>query len=182
MPNVKIKQMGKAVSTSGIHMGGGRKRRKLEPGEVIYLDENDELFGILWGTGKLELTMEAPNRPLDFASEQQAAYCSPTFKPQSKDEAELMLDAHEEVMEILAAAAGPIKHRVPEAGETDEATKSEEPVEDVAALHQQIADMQAQLDKAMAAKAIVPETSRRELRRQRIATAQQQGESVEALP
>ncbi len=175
MPNIKIKSMGNSVSTSGLHMGGDRKRRKLEPGEVLFLDENDSLFAILWGTGKLELTMDAPNRPLDFESIEQARLCSPTFKSQSDEDAEKMLDAHEEVMEFMAAQAGPIAHppgTEPEPGDVD-AVDSDEAGEavDVAALQASIVRDQARLDAALASKVPTAAVSRRAARRERIAQA-----------
>ncbi len=184
MPNIKIQQMGLAVSTSGVHMGGGVERRKLEPGEVLFLPEGD-LFNTLWGTGKLELTMDLPNRPLDYASHEEARYCSPTFKPQSEEDADKMLDAHEAVMERMAKDAGPITR--PDADQVDESKPEESsaPVVDVAALHKEIAALQSQLDAAMeqrADAAPVPNTvvSRRAARRERVAQAK--GQQVEALP
>lgn len=94
MPNVKIKQLDTRVSCSGIHMGGGRERRKLYPNEIIALPEDFEagehggesLFAALWKTGKLEITPEAATRPIDFANEREAMLTSPYYRSRGPSE------------------------------------------------------------------------------------------------
>lgn len=88
---IKIKQLEERVSTSGLHMGGDERRRKLEPGEIVEIPEDMEHMGlnlcdILFNTGKVEITREPINRPLDYESYRQARLCSPTFKPRGPDE------------------------------------------------------------------------------------------------
>jgi uncharacterized Zn finger protein (UPF0148 family) len=92
MPRVKIKQLDERVATQGLHMGGGPERRKLEPGEVIdiaedfLLPDGQALLEVLWQTGKLEMTLDAPTRPLDYASYREGKLCSPTCKPRDVSE------------------------------------------------------------------------------------------------
>ncbi len=93
MPRVKIKQLDERVATAGLHMGGDPAcRRKLEPGEVVDIPEDfllpdgQPLLELLWNTGKLEMTLDAPTRPLDFENYREAVVCSPTFKPRDPSE------------------------------------------------------------------------------------------------
>ena len=92
MPRVQVKTLGERVATAGIHLGGGPERRKLEPFEVIDIDENftlpdgTNLLDALWATGKIELTMDPATRPLDYKSAREAKVCSPTFHARGLDE------------------------------------------------------------------------------------------------
>lgn len=95
MPRVKIKQLDDRVATVGLHFGGARERRKLHPGEVVEIPEGD-LFEIMWATGKLELTHDPVNRPLDYATPREAQITAPTYKsrgPHEDAEIEAALDA-----------------------------------------------------------------------------------------
>jgi hypothetical protein len=85
MPRVKIKMLNNAVATSGLHFGGSEARRKLEPGEVVEIPDG-ELFEQLMATGKLELTREPVNRPLDFVDSNEARLTSPSYKPKGDTE------------------------------------------------------------------------------------------------
>ncbi len=92
MPRVKIKQLDERVATSGLHFGGGPQRRKLVPGEVVEIPEDEllpdgtSLFNCLWATGKLELTMDPVTRPLDYADYREGRLCAPGFKPRDISE------------------------------------------------------------------------------------------------
>ena len=87
MPRIQVKTLDERVATAGIHMGGGPERRKLQPFEVVEiaddftLPDGTNLLDLLWSTGKIELTMDNPTRPLDYNSAREARVCSPTFKP-----------------------------------------------------------------------------------------------------
>ena len=92
MSRVKIKQLGTVVTTVGLHFGGGAERRKLEPGEVVEIDDNlafpdgtNVLDGVLAG-GRAELTSDVATRPLDYVDAREAKLCSPTFRPRGPDE------------------------------------------------------------------------------------------------
>lgn len=85
MPRVKIKSLDERVATNGLHMGGGPERRKLQPGEVVEIEEGP-LLDILWNTGKLEMTLDPATRPLDYEDYREARLCSPTFKSRGPDE------------------------------------------------------------------------------------------------
>ena len=102
MPNIRIKQMDERVATMGIHMGGPRERKKLEPGEIVHIPDDMELdgenlFDMLWETGKIEIHPGKPNRPLDFKSVSEAKLCAPGFRPHDDSEKELMHKAREDV-------------------------------------------------------------------------------------
>ena len=92
MPRIQVKTLGERVATAGIHLGGGPERRKLEPFEVVEIDENftlpdgTNLLDALWDTGKIELTMDPATRPLDYQSAREAKVCSPTFHARGLDE------------------------------------------------------------------------------------------------
>lgn len=126
MPRIKIKQMGNAIATSGIHLGGGQERRKLEPGEVLELDEDllmddgRSLFHALWETGKIELTPEPATRPLDYANVREAKLTSGNFKSRGPDDdaaqakavadvRERMLEANMHEDEVLPEVPEPIE-------------------------------------------------------------------------
>jgi len=94
MPRLKIKQLEDKIATAGLFMGGGPVRRKLQPGEVIDVPEDFEsgmydgkgLLDAMWGTGKVEMTLDAVTRPIDFDTEREAKLTSPTFKSRGPDE------------------------------------------------------------------------------------------------
>lgn len=104
MPRVKIKQLDERVSTQGLHMGGGPERRKLEPGEVVDISEDEclptgeHLLELLWNTGKLEMTLDPITRPLDYKDYREGKLCSPTFKPRGISETDEMEQARVKVM------------------------------------------------------------------------------------
>lgn len=102
MPRVRIKQLDERVATNGLHMGGGPERRKLQPGEVVDIDEDlledgKPLLDLLWQTGKLEMTLDPATRPLDYADYREATLCGPEFKPRDPSEAAEMEKAREAV-------------------------------------------------------------------------------------
>lgn len=98
MSLIQIKQLGEKCATAGLHMGGDDTRRKLEPGEIVDIPDDelmldgDNLMEGLWETGKIDLVppTEAPTRPLDYASRREAQLCSPTFRPRDpRDELDM---------------------------------------------------------------------------------------------
>lgn len=109
MARVRIKQLGDRVATTGLHLGGGPERRKLEPGEVIdipedfYLPDNRSLLDVVWETGKVELTRDEPTRPLDYANYKEGRFCGPNFKPRDAAEEREMDIARQSVRERLRA-------------------------------------------------------------------------------
>ena len=102
MPNIRIKELEGRVATAGVHFGLGPRVPKLEPGEVLALEEGALLEKIL-ATGKVELTREAATRPFEYASEAEARYCRPSYTPRDPSEEQEMLRARNEVAERLAA-------------------------------------------------------------------------------
>jgi len=95
MPRICIKQLDDRIATAGLFMGGNNQvRRKLQPGEVVDISEDFEpgmydgqgLLDALWGTGKVEMTLDAATRPVDFADARQAKLSSPTFKSRGPDD------------------------------------------------------------------------------------------------
>lgn len=94
MSLIRIRQLDERVATSGLFMGGGKERRKLEPGEIVEVpdDENmadgDNLMQALWDTGAIDILPESavPTRPLDYVNRIEAKLCSPTYKPKGPDE------------------------------------------------------------------------------------------------
>jgi len=123
MPRIQVKSLDERFATAGIHMGGGPERRKLEPFEVVDVAEDlvlpngINLLDLLWATGKVELTMDPPTRPLDYATQREAVLCSPNFKPRGPNE-ERERDA------ALAAVAERLEQTAP-----DPIVKSEAPAE-----------------------------------------------------
>jgi hypothetical protein len=91
---IRIRQLDERVATSGLFMGGGKERRKLEPGEIVEVpdDENmadgDNLMQALWDGGTIDILPETAvaTRPLDYESRREAKLCSPTYKPNGPDE------------------------------------------------------------------------------------------------
>src|SRR5210317_134465 len=104
MPRIKIKQLDDRVATSGVHFGGPIERRKLHPGEVVEMPEGDLLTGIM-ATGRVEMTLDAANRPLDFASEREAKITAPTFRPRDELEAAEVEKAREAVASRMAESS-----------------------------------------------------------------------------
>lgn len=110
MPNIKIKQLDERVATSGIHFGGPATRRKLMPGEVVEItddmafEDGSNMLDALMATGKIELTMEAVNRPLDFANEREATLTMPTFRLRGEDDERAVAAAKAAVAERLRPA------------------------------------------------------------------------------
>lgn len=110
MPCVKIKQLDERVSTDGLHLGGTDARRKLQPGEVVDIPEDFEdgmydgksLLDVLWGTGKLEMTLDKPNRPIEFKDYREAQLTSSTFKSRGPDDDRNVVKAREAVAARLA--------------------------------------------------------------------------------
>lgn len=100
MPNVKIKQLNDRVASSGVHFGMGPLVRKLEPSEVVALE--GELFEMIYGTDKVEITNEKITRPLKYDSELEAKYCSPSFRPLDPSQETECIRAREAVAERLA--------------------------------------------------------------------------------
>jgi hypothetical protein len=75
-------------------MGGGKERRKLEPGEVVKVPDDesmvdgDNLMQALWDGGMIDILPDTavPTRPLDYEDRREAKLCSPTYKPNGPDE------------------------------------------------------------------------------------------------
>ena len=63
-------------------------------------------------TGKVEMTTEPPTRPLRYASEQEARFCSPSFKPRDDSEEREMNAAREAVAERLRKPVPPSSSEV----------------------------------------------------------------------
>lgn len=135
MPNLKIKTLEEKTGTAGLHMGGGPERRKLQPGEIVFIPDDEQtasgenLLDVLYATGKVELTPEAPNRPLDFANEHEAKLTSPTFKITGQDAANEVAQAKKNVAERMAAinarTAAKRTTRVAESPDTEESTQAD---------------------------------------------------------
>lgn len=104
MPRIKIKQLDERIATSGVHFGGSEARRKLHPGEVVEVPEG-ALLSALLATGKVELTLDPVNRPLDYASEREAKLTAPTFKPRDNDETAEMEKARAAVAARIAKSS-----------------------------------------------------------------------------
>ena len=103
--NVKIKQLEERVATKGFFFGdapAGKIRRKLEPGEVVELDMDDELTKQVLASGKVDVTLDPPTRPLDFDNENDAKYSSPSYRPRDNDDERDMLEARDRIAESLA--------------------------------------------------------------------------------
>ena len=95
MPRIRIKQLDERIATAGVHLGGGPERRKLEPGEVVEIEENFEtdvyptgLLDVIWQTDKVEVVPESVpvTRPLDYEDANEARFCSPNFKSRGPDQ------------------------------------------------------------------------------------------------
>lgn len=92
MTCLKIKQLDHRIGCAGIHLGGDVRRRKLEPGEIVEIPDDlmanaqEKMFDVLYRTGRVEITMDAPNRPLDFLSEREATLTSSNFKSRGPHE------------------------------------------------------------------------------------------------
>jgi hypothetical protein len=91
---IRIRQLDERVATSGLFMGGGKERRKLEPGEIVEVPDDevmldgDNLMQALWAGGMIDILPETaiPTRPLDYLDRREAKLCSPTYKPNGPDE------------------------------------------------------------------------------------------------
>jgi len=104
---VRIKELGEQRACDGLHFGMTPAhginpgvnpfRRKLEPGEVVEFDEDDELFQQIWDVGVLEMTRDMPTRPLDFASAREAEVTSASFIPISAQDERDVEDARRAV-------------------------------------------------------------------------------------
>ena len=102
----RIKQLGRKVSTSGIHLGGSKVRRKLVPGEVVEISDDIKEGGVLlvdtiWNTGLVELTKDDVTRPFEFASENEAAKTCPNYRPSGRLALEEAARINHEVMARL---------------------------------------------------------------------------------
>lgn len=109
MPLIRIKQLHERVATSGLFMGGTNARRKLEPGEIVEIKEDEmvegeNLFDMIWNTGMVDLVPDSQGpatRPLDYKDYREAKLCSPNFKPVSATEEREMLAARERVQQRM---------------------------------------------------------------------------------
>lgn len=111
MSCIKIKQMDERVATMGLHMGGPATRRKLEPGEAVFVpddleQEGENLFDALWDTGKVELVPGNPTRPFEYENVAEAKMCSPSFKPHDNSETAQMHKTREAVAKRVIAEFG----------------------------------------------------------------------------
>lgn len=108
--NVRIKQLETRVATAGLFFGDspeGKFRRKLEPGEVIALDADDQLTIDALAGGKLEITLDPATRPLDFDTEPEARFSSPSFRPRDIDEEAEAETVRAAIAERMAALQAP---------------------------------------------------------------------------
>ena len=93
MSLIRIRQLDERVATSGLFMGGGKERRKLQPGEIVEvlddetLPDGQNLMQALWDGGMIDILPETalPTRPLDYKNRKEAQLCSPTYKPIGPD-------------------------------------------------------------------------------------------------
>jgi hypothetical protein len=91
---IRIRQLDERVATSGLFMGGGKERRKLEPGEIVEvpddmnLPDGENLMQALWDGGMIDILPDTavPTRPLDYENRREAKLCSPTCKTNGPDE------------------------------------------------------------------------------------------------
>lgn len=128
MPCIKIKQMDERVATMGLHMGGPRERKKLEPGEIVFIPDDMEeggenLFDSLWETDKIEIFPGKPTRPLEYASVTEAKLCSPVFRPHDPSEREAMHKAREAVRVRVLEEFGEDKPKKPKRAKAKAAVK-----------------------------------------------------------
>lgn len=93
MSLIKIRQLDERVATSGLFMGGDKRRRKLEPGEIVdipndLIEGGTNLMQDLWDTGTIDILPDSAivTRPLDYASIREAKLCSPTYKSTDADD------------------------------------------------------------------------------------------------
>lgn len=84
--NIRIKQFDDKIATSGVFMGGDKCRRKLEPGEIVQIptaledSDGNNIVDAVMATERVEITRDKPTRPLDYADEHEARYCSPNYR------------------------------------------------------------------------------------------------------
>lgn len=107
---VKIMQIDDRSACSGVHLGGGRTRRKIVPGEVVPIPHKEKLktragervlLDALMETGKLTITREPPTRPFEFMDEREAQITAPTYKPQGDEEVAEVKIANERIRQTL---------------------------------------------------------------------------------
>lgn len=144
MAKVRIKQMDTRVATSGIHLVTNpdlkQLVRKLEPGEVVNIDDDmlcdgdpkqRTLLQVLHDTGKIELV---PNtvpvtRPFKYDTPKEAELCSPSFIPREPSEARDRDQAVENVKARLLAedipAAPSNRAKTPEDEEIEQTDDSD---------------------------------------------------------
>lgn len=127
MPRVKIKQLDDRVATAGMHMGGPIERRKLHPGEVVEIPEGN-LLDALWQTGKLEMTLDPANRPLEFENAREAQLTSPTFKSRGPDEDRQIAEAHAAVAARLAETTSDVPDETGSPADGSQPDASDDPV------------------------------------------------------
>jgi hypothetical protein len=98
----RIKQMGDppVFACGGIHFDLGPTARRLEPTEVLELDDavpaEAALFEGMYDKGLIEMVRDMPTRPLHFTDAREAQLCSPEFVssgPNEDDEMEKARDA-----------------------------------------------------------------------------------------
>jgi len=118
MPRLKIKSMDDKVATMGLHFGGPPEQRKLEPTEVIEFSDDDPLFQAMMDSGKCELTMAPATRPLIYPDAPMAKFCSPSFKPNGRNE-------EAQVAEAKATIADMLNHTPPAAPDEQESPAAE---------------------------------------------------------
>lgn len=106
MSFIRIKQLDDRVATSGLFMGGGSERRKLEPGEIVEVSDDEmlpndggSLLQLLWDGGKIDIlpATAIPTRPLDYVDRREAKLCSPTLNAKGPDDIEASSKARAEV-------------------------------------------------------------------------------------
>ena len=109
MPLIKIRQLEERTATNGLFMGdainvdpdGTAFRRKLEPGEIVEIPEDEtlpdgrNLMEALWSTGCIDICPDtvAVTRPLDYKNRREAMLCAPSFHINGKAEQKEMEEA-----------------------------------------------------------------------------------------
>ena len=132
MPRIKIKQLEERVATQGLHMGGTDARRKLQPGEVVEISDDEKLpdgtnlLDLLWSTGKIEMVLDEPTRPLDYLNYREAQLCAPTFKPRDPSEENEMHIALDAVAARMAESKSSDTPEPPESPVADTPAKTQD--------------------------------------------------------
>jgi len=100
----KIKTIGEYSAAGAVHlMPPCVGKRKLEQGEVVVLDAADPRFTKVISKGQLEITMEAPTRPLIYPTDRLAKYTKPSYAERNSGD-------YKEALEEVAPLVMQIAH------------------------------------------------------------------------